>query len=90
LQYDSFEINHTKDIFETKEYHLPTINTFKFLVKRAVSNFYRFTIRIVVTFDYDPNERKFKLVKTDKKNTIDIIEKAISFDSKLSDFISKK
>ncbi|MCH2195376.1 hypothetical protein [Kordia sp.] len=23
----------------------------------------RFTIRIVVTFDYDPNERKFKLVK---------------------------
>lgn len=82
-----FEINYTQDIFEVEEYHLPTINTFKFLTQRAVSNSYRLTTRVVATFDYYPEEMKFKLVSTDKKNTKDLIERAISMNKSVQRFI---
>jgi hypothetical protein len=81
-----FEIIYTEDIFEVEEYHLPIIESFKNCIDRAVSNSYRLTTRIVATFNYYPNEMKFELVGTDKKNTIYMIERVISMNREVKNF----
>jgi hypothetical protein len=82
-----FEIIYTEDIFETEEYHLPIIKSFKRTIERAVSNSYRLTTRIVATFNYYPKEMKFELLGTDKNNTIHMFERVISMNSKVKNFM---
>lgn len=83
------EISYAQDMFGVEEYHEERIEVFKFVFERAIENAMTMLGNAVISFEYNPDTRKFRYLHSIKINEAMLLSAIDRSNFELKDFLAE-